>query len=120
MTPASVAWTPDFSTSTQRIVPSRTIGAIRCAPRAVQPEEPGKRGEREEEVIDLQLARVEQRDDQDRAKVVEDRERQQEDLERGRRAFAEKREHADGEGDVGCRRDRPAAPRIGSDQLNAT
>ena len=67
-----------------------------------------------------ELARIEERDDDDRAEIVEDRERRQEDLEGGRHARAEEREHAEREGDVGRGRDRPAAQQLpGRSRLTA-
>ena len=60
-----------------------------------------------------QVLRVEQRDDDDGAEVVEDGERQQEQLERARHPRPQQRQHADGEGDVGGRRNGPAFERDG-------
>jgi hypothetical protein len=51
---------------------------------------------------------VAERDDEDRADVVGDREREQHDAEPGRHAGAEERHAADDEGDVGGHRDAPA------------
>ena len=62
----------------------------------------GERGKR-------QLRGIEERDDDDGAEVVDDGERQQEDLQRRRNARAEQRQHADGEGNVGGGGNGPAA-----------
>ena len=59
---------------------------------------------------------VEEGDHQHRGHVVDDRQRGQEHLEPGRRAGRHQRQHAQGEGDVGGRRDRPAAARLGRGQ----
>src|SRR3546814_20256448 len=65
-----------------------------------------RRGGGERDQVDL--GGIEERDDDDRAHVVDDRDGDEEQLERGRRAPAKQREDADREGDVGRRRDRPA------------
>ena len=52
---------------------------------------------------------VEDRDDEDRADVVDDREGEQEELQPGRDARAEQREHSDRERDIGRHRDAPPA-----------
>ena len=57
------------------------------------------------------FARVEQRDHDDRPQVVDDRQGHQEQLERYRHPFAEQRQHAQGESDVGGHRDCPPAER---------
>ncbi len=56
---------------------------------AVQPEKPGQRQEREQKIVDVKLGRVEERDDEDGAEVVEDGERQKEYLQRRGRTLAE-------------------------------
>ena len=50
---------------------------------------------------------VEDRDDQDRADVVDDRDGEEQDAERGRYAAAEQRQDAHGERDVRRHRDAP-------------
>ncbi|MNI55420.1 hypothetical protein D3C73_1103710 [compost metagenome] len=55
-----------------------------------------------------QFAGIENRDDDDRAEVVDDRQGHQEQLQRHRHAFAQQRQYAQREGDVGGGRDRPA------------
>ena len=57
---------------------------------------------------------IDQRDDRHRAKIVGDRHGQQEQPERPRHPSAEQAEHAEGESDVGRRRNRPAARETGS------
>ena len=78
-------------------------------PLQVQPQKPRQRRKREEQIIDMQFAGVEKRDDEDRAEVVKDRQRQQEDLQRRWHPLAQKRQNADGKGDVGRGGDGPAA-----------
>ena len=56
----------------------------------------------------MDVVGVEDRDDEDRADVVDDGEREQEQLQRRRDAAAEQAEHADGHRDVGGHRDAPA------------
>ena len=58
-----------------------------------------------------QVARIEQRDDDDRREVVEYRQRQQENLERGRHARAEYTEQRQCKGNIGSHRDCPAIQR---------
>ncbi len=84
---------------------------VGCNPPDLQPVEDdqsdrGRAGPRQHR--HRQVACVENRDDGDGAEVVDDRQRQQEHLERERHPVAEQRQHAEREGDVGRRRDRPA------------
>jgi len=65
----------------------------------------GGRAERGE----TQRAGIEDGDDRDRAEIVGDGDRGQEQFERGGNAAARERKHGDRESDVGRRRDRPAA-----------
>ena len=81
-TPASVAWTPDFSTQTQSTRPTTTYGAeARDAARGsaanstTTPTQPPRAEHRQRQVVG-----VEQRDHDDRAEVVDDRDRRQEDF----------------------------------------
>ena len=60
-------------------------------------------GERDE----VYLGRIEKRDDRDRAHVVDDRDGDEEQLQRRRRTLAEQRQHAHCKGDVGRRGNRP-------------
>ncbi|OIQ67668.1 hypothetical protein GALL_507500 [mine drainage metagenome] len=55
----------------------------------------------------MQGGGIEHRNDEDCAHVVENGEGEQEDLERGRHAFADQCQHAHRKGDVGSRRNRP-------------
>ena len=64
--------------------------------------------DRAERRFPLERRRVEERDHDDRADVVDDREREQEELELRRDTAAEEAEHADGDRDVGRHRDAPA------------
>jgi hypothetical protein len=57
--------------------------------------------------------RVEQRDHQHGAQIVDHRDREQEQADRGRHATPDQGEHAHGKGDVGGRRNRPAAREAG-------
>ncbi len=67
-----------------------------------------QQGDRDREPAEGQVGGVEDRDHQDRADVVDDRERQQEQACRRGDAATQHAEDADGEGDVGRHRDPPA------------
>ena len=111
-TPASVACTPDFSTQTQITRPTTTYGADAASTRsAVQQQQHGRARAGRDQHRQRQVVGVEQRDHDDRAEVVDDRDRRQEDLQRRRHARAEQQQDAERERDVGRRRDRPAAQR---------
>ena len=62
---------------------------------------------------ELYIRRVKQRDHHDRADIVDDRHGQQEQPQRCGAAIAQQAEHAHREGDVGRRRDCPAAQQFG-------
>ncbi len=68
-----------------------------------------KRRSAECQRVDGEIRRVEGGDDYDCAKVIYDRQRQQKQFQRRGNPVAEEREDAQGEGDVGGGRDRPAA-----------
>ncbi len=90
MTPASVAWTPDFRTQSQTRMPSQYIGGSARDGAAVEqrPEMPMPTAAQHQRRYG-QILRVEERDDDDGAEIVDDGERQQEDLERAGDARAD-------------------------------
>ena len=60
-----------------------------------------------DEVRQIDVGGVEDGDHDDRADVVDDRQRQQQDLDRGRDTRTEERDHTEGEGDIGRHRNAP-------------
>jgi hypothetical protein len=103
-TPASVACTDEADEEIRR-------RALHFA--AVEREQAGERRRRDAERSGREVLRVEERNDHDRADVVQDRERHQEYLESHGHAVAEQRQHAEREGDVGGGGNRPAMQRQG-------
>ena len=85
------------------------IGCQALHPGLVHPEKDREHGGGPTEHRQRQVGGVESRDDEHRAKVVDDGEGGEEDLERDRDARPEQGEHTEREGDVGGGRDRPAA-----------
>src|SRR5690606_25759036 len=75
----------------------------------VVPGEDDDQGEGDQQGGHVDLVGVEDGDDQQRAQVVDDRQRGEEDAKGKRDAAAEDRQNAKGEGDVGGHRDAPAA-----------
>ena len=113
-TPATVACTPDSSTSSHRTRAQQQIGpAARVTPSRFSAEQRRQHRGRAAQRGQVEIAGVEDGDDQHRAEIVDDRQRRQEHLQRGRHALAEQRQHAEREGDVGRGRESPsrAAPR---------
>ncbi len=96
------------------IDPDQHIGGEALHPEAVHDDEDGDADRREPERQQRQVRGVEDRDDDDGAEVVDDRERQQKDLQALRHAIAEQADHAHREGDVGGGGDRPAGQRFRS------
>ncbi len=85
---------------------------VRGDPHHAEPVQDQQRDDREtgkHQRRDGKVVRVEDGDDHDGAEIVEHGERHQEDLEPDRDPFAEERQHAEREGDVGRRGNRPAA-----------
>ena len=118
-TPAIVACTPDRYTSTHVVIASSTSsdGDRHAAPRVELPAQDAERDDRDRrsgERRDVHAVGEEHRDEDDADDVVEDREREEEHPQRRRQSLAEDRQNAEGEGDVGRRRDRPPRRRIRS------
>jgi hypothetical protein len=84
----------------------RWRGALHA--RAAEDQQAGERGAGDGEGCRREVVGVEQRDDHDRTNIVQDGERHQEHLEPHGHAVAEERKHAEREGDVGGRGNRPA------------
>ena len=88
------------------------IGGEALHPEAVHGDEDRDADRGKAERQQRQVGGVEDRDDDDGAEVVDDREREQKDLQALGHAVAEQADHAHGERDVGGGRDRPAAQRF--------
>ncbi|MDT4829790.1 hypothetical protein FQZ97_632220 [compost metagenome] len=82
--------------------------------RAVEAEQAGQQGARHAQGERIERRRIEQRNDDDGAQVVQDRQRGQEDLQRRRHAAAQQRQDTQREGDVGRGGNGPAAQRGGA------
>ena len=109
-TPAIVAWTPASCSASHSPTPTSddTAGVHRHAD-AVASRTIATSADRGEPSIVTSIdVGVEDRDHEDRPDVVDDGEREQEELERRVHARAEQREDADGDRDVGRHRDAPA------------
>lgn len=90
--------------------PAQQIGKeCHDAGKAVQADQRAEHGQGADQVSELQVGRIEQRDDQDGAQIVDDGKRGQEDLERSRYILAEQGQHSQCESDVGGHRN-PHAP----------
>ena len=90
--------------------PSSSVDGARGARRSGWPTSSAARSRRrgDAERHSERCAGVEERDDEHRAEVVDDRQRDQEDLQAVGHARAEQGQHAEREGDVGRHRDAPA------------
>ena len=108
-TPATVAWTPDWSTASHSTDAQQRRRRSGGAPPAVGSQQQRRRARgRRQSITRSRSSGVEDGDDQHREQVVDDGERGQEDLQAQRDARAEQRQHAEREGDVGGHRDAPA------------
>ena len=95
------------------------VGQLRAHAEALHREDAAEPERGDEQPGERNARRVEERDDDDGAEVVDDREREEEDAQRSRNALAEQREDADREGDVGRHRNAPARSRCGAHRRRA-
>ena len=112
-TPAMVAWTPLASTSSHSSANPARNGHKLPHPEPAQRRHPPGQHQRRRQRHDIEVGGVGDRDDQHRANVVDHRDGHQQQLDRRRHARAEQRQQPQREGDVGRRRDRPAAAQPG-------
>ena len=70
-------------------------------PQAVVQKQARKRDQGKGKIGDIQLGGIEHSDDDNRAKIIQNGQCQQKNLQRGGRAFSQQRQHADGKGNVG-------------------
>ena len=113
ITPAIVACTPPSWIATHTPVPSTTNGRMLRTPRSRSTDHRDEEAGGGERSGAVEVVGVEERDHHDRADVVDDRQREQEELQRRRDTTAEQAQHADRHRDVGGHRDPPpvgAAP----------
>ena len=114
MTPARVACTPEACTANHSAIPATTYGASCHTFSHRSSRIPTTIARREREGGHVDLVRVEDRHHRDRADVVDDREREQEEPQAVRALRPEQGEDADEERGVGRHHDAPAVGGVGA------